>query len=265
MTDRTTKRNFSKSQVKKLGSRIRRIFSTDAKETTRQEKEEVLTTLEIYRQEFSEPMEKVNSDLKKYLNEQNVEGEVTQRLKKSSTIREKLCSYESSMNLANMRDIAGCRIILNCRLSMLYKLVKYIKEREQDNCIGERDYINESRRSGYRAYHLFLKRDGKQVEVQLRTKVMHLWAETVEEVSRFVGLESIKTDQPSAYTPYFRELSNCSAEIEKLLDDEKHVIPSEYDSIEQFIVDKVDKIGTLLQKIGKMVDSQRKEESYERD
>ena len=46
------------------------------------------------------------------------------------------------------------------------------------------DYISSPRASGYRAVHLVVTYDGRCVEIQLRTRLMHEWAVAVE---RFGG------------------------------------------------------------------------------
>jgi len=46
-----------------------------------------------------------------------------------------------------------------------------------------RDYISDPRRSGYRGVHVIVGYDGRQIEVQLRTRVMHDWAIAVERLS----------------------------------------------------------------------------------
>lgn len=47
-----------------------------------------------------------------------------------------------------------------------------------------KDYIKEPRSSGYRAIHHIVRRDGRLIEVQLRTVLQDAWANQVEEDSR---------------------------------------------------------------------------------
>ena len=47
-----------------------------------------------------------------------------------------------------------------------------------------KDYIKEPRSSGYRAIHHIVRRNGRLIEVQLRTVLQDAWANQVEEDSR---------------------------------------------------------------------------------
>lgn len=55
--------------------------------------------------------------------------------------------------------------------------------------IRERDYILDPKSSGYRALHLIVRRMGYPIEVQLRTVGQDVWANTVEETGRQVGVD----------------------------------------------------------------------------
>ncbi len=54
-------------------------------------------------------------------------------------------------------------------------------------CNGEEDkvvdYVASPRESGYRAVHIHTTYQGRQTEVQLRTRWQHLWAKYVEDLA----------------------------------------------------------------------------------
>lgn len=51
------------------------------------------------------------------------------------------------------------------------------------------DYIAKPKASGYRAIHHVVRRDGRLIEVQLRTVRQDAWANQVEEDGRFRGVD----------------------------------------------------------------------------
>ena len=55
------------------------------------------------------------------------------------------------------------------------------------------DYVESPRLSGYRAVHVIVIWDAKLIEVQLRTRTMHKWAETAEAFSSRLG-QNFKQD-----------------------------------------------------------------------
>lgn len=46
----------------------------------------------------------------------------------------------------------------------------------------EHDYIAHPKQDGYRALHVVVERDGRLIEIQLRTQLQHLWAAHVEKL-----------------------------------------------------------------------------------
>lgn len=82
------------------------------------------------------------------------------------------------MELGRMDDIGGCRAVL----SDLDELQR-VRDRYANAPVMVRikDYISEPKDDGYRAVHVIVKYDDRRIEVQLRTRIQHEWAFTVEE------------------------------------------------------------------------------------
>jgi ppGpp synthetase/RelA/SpoT-type nucleotidyltranferase len=107
--------------------------------------------------------------------------EPTGRPAKSTTsIAEKL--ERESIRLAQIQDIAGCRLVVpdvreqervTEALINLFENVSVIDRREQPS-------------HGYRAVHVIARFDDKLVEIQVRTSLQHIWAELSEKVSDVV-------------------------------------------------------------------------------
>lgn len=138
------------------------------------------------------PLTKATMGLRSAVKTEQCEIEVSQRLKRVPTIIDKLVR-EPTMQLANMQDIGGCRAVLGS-----IDEVRRVQRRLSRNRPPVRvsDYIAEPRPSGYRGVHVIVRYDGRPVEVQLRTQVMHEWAITVERAGGRLG-----EDLKSGYGP----------------------------------------------------------------
>lgn len=128
---------------------------------------------------------------------------VAQRLKRMPTIIDKLTRF-SNMQLTTMQDIAGIRAIFD-ELSDIDDIVfKYVNNKTfPHEFVGSYDYISNPRDiDGYRSHHLVYKYynkqmpmyDGLRVEIQLRTKLQHIWATAVETMGTFLG-QALKSKQ----------------------------------------------------------------------
>lgn len=130
--------------------------------------------------------------------------QVSQRLKRAERIVDKLRRFEH-MNLAQMQDIGGCRVVVPT-LAALDQVRRRIHKRWKDQIADEDDYISKPRDSGYRSVHIVVERDGCLVEIQLRTMRQHRWAASVEFVEQRGGLWVRDTPGSDPFTDAFRDL-----------------------------------------------------------
>ena len=129
---------------------------------------------------------------------------IAQRLKRLESIEYKLFRRDSlhSMNLWTMQDIGGCRAILPTLkdvhvIDALYGEGSFLPHRRKD-------YIASPKTSGYRGIHLIVKYqdveaseyNGIQIEIQLRSRLQHIWATAVETVGSFTK-QSLKASAGS--------------------------------------------------------------------
>jgi hypothetical protein len=149
---------------------------------------------------------------------------VAQRLKRMPTIIDKLRRYPA-MKLTTMHDIAGIRAILESVEQVQELAEQYRKSRKLEHELSrEDDYIAHPRDTdGYRSIHLIYKYrnararayDGLRLELQLRTRLQHMWATAVETMGTLLGqaLKSRQGDQD--WLDFFAIVSSAFAHMEK--------------------------------------------------
>jgi ppGpp synthetase/RelA/SpoT-type nucleotidyltranferase len=91
-----------------------------------------------------------------------------------------------TVRLSQMQDIAGCRVLVDGGLSEQDVIIDNMQIL-LGNCI-----IDDKRNSptnGYRAVHVISLSAGRPVEIQVRTKPQHLWADLSEKIADRFGHE----------------------------------------------------------------------------
>lgn len=169
----------SRSKVRKAGSTLRDYVAGNASE---EEREEALRVIKLYRALHSRPMLLVNNQLRYHAQVTQVDAKVSQRLKRENTIVDKITNRESKIDLSRMVDIGGLRVVVPS-MDDLVKYHRVVADALEGQITATKDYVANPRPSGYRAIHLHIKRDGVQIEIQLRTQLMHAWAQLVESMS----------------------------------------------------------------------------------
>jgi (p)ppGpp synthase/HD superfamily hydrolase len=110
---------------------------------------------------------------------------VTQRLKKESTILDKLKRLPN-MALCQMADIGGVRVVLPDQAAV-DDVLRRIRKNWRPQIERVRDYVAEPKPSGYRAKHMIIMKKDRRIEVQLRTPLQDTWANQVEADSRWAA------------------------------------------------------------------------------
>lgn len=139
---------------------------------------------------------------------------VAQRLKRLDSITAKLERFPD-MRLSAMQDLGGCRVIVNT-IDDVYAFVNQIRKAKwKHRYKKENDYIASPKDDGYRSYHLVysyhsdrnLKYNGMFIEIQVRTRLQHLWAMAVETMDRIDG-DSIKAGKGKVENKEFFRLAS---------------------------------------------------------
>ena len=123
------------------------------------------------------------------------------------------------MRLSQLQDIGGCRIIVENN-DIVDQLVSFImKKLEKSTKIKidkhKIDYRKKGRDdSGYRAFHIVVQVEKQKLEIQLRSKLQHYWAESIERTSIIYkhNLKALEGDP--AVIAYYKKLSDMIYEVE---------------------------------------------------
>lgn len=139
---------------------------------------------------------------------------VVQRLKRMPSILSKLQSGRVK-DVSSMQDMGGCRAIMPS-IDDVYALAQQYNRPARNSAFDfklRNDYIDHPKPNGYRGLHYVGTYDsekreefkGYAIELQLRTKLMHSWATSVEIVDTFEqsGLKSSKPDEFNSEWDYF--------------------------------------------------------------
>lgn len=171
------------SAVNRAGRAIRRWMRGEIDDFDVRLSDAIGLVLE-YRAAHQYPLTKATMGLRSMVKSEGCVVEVSQRLKRLSTIMDKL-RREPTMGLATMQDIGGCRAVLASVAEVRAVEHRLKKNRPPMNYY---DYVTKPRPSGYRGVHVVVcypdaENADRAIEVQLRTKTMHEWAIAVERIS----------------------------------------------------------------------------------
>jgi hypothetical protein len=210
---------FSKRQVDRAGEVLRAFFTwvpgTGVIFEQVAEVPRAFATVSWWRSQHAQPLSKTAASLRYHVarEEALIDGrvDVTQRLKRTETIGNKL-SREPTMDVTQMQDIGGVR----ARLPSIEHVYAVSLRLERNWTIHRtRDYIAEPKPSGYRALHHIARREGRLIEVQLRTTLQDAWANQVEDDGHATGI-GFKFGQGSdAVNAYYGLVSRAFALVEQ--------------------------------------------------
>lgn len=130
---------------------------------------------------------------------------VVQRLKRREQMIYKLTRFPNS-RLSNMGDIGGCRVVVPDRLAADGVLRRIRRNWDLHGVV--RDTRDVPADTGYRALHVIVVRDGRRIEIQLRTPREHEWAVAVERTGVRLGYRLKEGEGPAELMEYFRLASD---------------------------------------------------------
>jgi GTP pyrophosphokinase len=130
----------------------------------------------MLQRETGDGVQKITSDMRVEFEKTSINAEVVGRAKKPYSIWRKM--QEKDLSFSRLSDIYGFRIITATEADC-YMVLGAIHSRWRAVPGRFKDYISQPKTNGYRSIHTTVSgRDGKRVEVQIRTREMHEVAES---------------------------------------------------------------------------------------
>ena len=121
--------------------------------------------------EAGDVVHKITADIRHELEKAQIEADVYGRAKKPYSVWRKM--QEKDIPFSRLSDIYGFRVITQTEADC-YRVLGVIHQRWRAVPGRFKDYISQPKSNGYRSIHTTVSgRDGKRVEVQVRTRQMH--------------------------------------------------------------------------------------------
>ncbi|MEN8391536.1 RelA/SpoT domain-containing protein [Acinetobacter indicus] len=188
--------------------------------------------LTYWRDSHLVPLEKSNQLLNRYIHNIDKNAFIAKRIKRFDSIKRKLKRFDK-MELKNMQDIGGIRVVVSSQKqvdSILKILTNEMCFYNKNNELIKIDnYIKNPKFDGYRSVHIvgiFKNTEGedRKIEFQLRTKLQHSWATTLEIIDIFTQ-QNLKSDSGfQNYKNFFKYVSDLFQLIESFKSFQKNNI-----------------------------------------
>jgi GTP diphosphokinase / guanosine-3',5'-bis(diphosphate) 3'-diphosphatase len=148
--------------------------------------------------ETGDVVHKITGDIRHELEKAQTEADVYGRAKKPYSIWRKM--QEKDLAFSRLSDIYGFRVICGS-VTDCYRILGVIHQRWRAVPGRFKDYISQPKNNGYRSIHTTVSgRDGKRVEVQIRTREMHEVAEAGV-AAHWSYREGVRAKNPFAVDP----------------------------------------------------------------
>lgn len=227
---------FSKNSIDRAAQNIRHGIQGD-------ERQDAIVKIQNFREFHLYPLMLLKNHLARTSNKVSNKIIVARRLKRLSTIIDKLerptldGQASNAIKLTRMQDIAGCRAIVK-NLTQLKKLQQKLEHsRSVHKIINTKDYLTCPKKSGYGGVHLVYscykgqkeEHEWKKakVEVQLRTELQHAWATSLEIIDTLEQTKlKTRTEGDQKWRKFFEIAGRLVAHEEKacLIEDENELL-----------------------------------------
>ena len=148
--------------------------------------------------ETGDVIQKITADIERELDRSGVEADVLGRAKKPHSIWRKM--EEKKIGFSRLSDIYGFRIIVGSEADC-YRALGAVHQRWRAVPGRFKDYISQPKSNGYRSIHTTVSgRDGKRVEIQIRTRQMHEVAEAGV-AAHWAYRDGVRAENPFAVDP----------------------------------------------------------------
>ena len=148
--------------------------------------------------EAGDVVHQITADILREMEKVNIEADVYGRAKKPYSIWRKM--QEKDLAFSRLSDIYGFRVICDS-VGDCYRILGVIHQRWRAVPGRFKDYLSQPKNNGYRSIHTTVSgRDGKRVEVQIRTREMHEVAEAGV-AAHWSYREGVRAKNPFAVDP----------------------------------------------------------------
>ncbi len=148
--------------------------------------------------ESGDVIQKITRDIRSELAKAGIEAQVFGRAKKPYSIWRKM--QEKDQSFSRLSDTYGFRVI-TANEADCYRVLGAIHQRWRAVPGRFKDYISQPKSNGYRSIHTTVSgRDGKRVEVQIRTRQMHDVAEAGV-AAHWSYKDGVRVENPFAVDP----------------------------------------------------------------
>lgn len=148
--------------------------------------------------ETGDVIPKITTDIRAELEKADIDADVFGRAKRPYSIWRKM--EEKQLSFSRLSDIYGFRVITRSEADC-YRVLGVIHQRWRAVPGRFKDYISQPKSNGYRSIHTTVSgRDGKRVEVQIRTRQMHEVAEAGV-AAHWSYREGVRAQNPFAVDP----------------------------------------------------------------
>ena len=148
--------------------------------------------------ETGDVIHQITQDIRTELAREGIEADVFGRAKKPYSIWRKM--EEKGQSFSRLSDIYGFRIITGSEADC-YRVLGAIHQRWRSVPGRFKDYISQPKTNGYRSIHTTVSgRDGKRVEVQIRTRQMNEVAEAGV-AAHWSYRDGVRAENPFAVDP----------------------------------------------------------------
>ncbi|WP_393971349.1 RelA/SpoT domain-containing protein [Oxyplasma meridianum] len=198
-----------------------------------------LKILNKWRANHNGPLITIKQDILRYSVKLGKKPLLVSRIKRMESILEKL-KANKDMKLSRIQDIGGCRLIVNDTEDLFEINDMFMKNKINKKIKKTKNYILNPTKNGYRGIHLIYEYNNNkyfecnncQIEIQLRTKLQHIWATTVE-VYDIITKNNIKhNDADEDSLRYFSLMSSFIAKEE-----DTPIVPDTPDDLNELITE----------------------------
>jgi ppGpp synthetase/RelA/SpoT-type nucleotidyltranferase len=239
---------FSKKDVIRAGKNL-----IDDNLVNDQEKfNSTMDVLTYWRDSHLVPLEKSNQLLNRYVHNIDKNAFIAKRIKRLDSIKRKLKRFDK-MELKNMQDIGGIRLVLSSQKQLDTMLKILTNEmcfyKNNNELIKLDNYIKHPKFDGYRSIHIVgvfqnNDKDDRKIEFQLRTRLQHSWATTLEIIDIFTQ-QNLKSDSGyQQYKIFFKNVSDLFQLIESFKSFQKNNI----EELRKNLLDQLETNEILFQK-----------------